>query len=251
MYHAFGKGILSAYRIFTVNKILTTGLFGNLTLKMMKKKIFSLAICVTFFSCNSNERVSKDVFEQVNKSMEVKKLSESEIIQAAMVWGEEISKESQEQLMTALKLAIAEEGIPGAIDFCNVNALPIVREVGEKYGVSVRRASFNYRNPEDKPQQEEEKVLDAYTYNAENGIKNEPNIQKIQNGEILLFTKAIVIPDAFCLNCHGEVGKEISSKTAEKLKSLYPDDKATGHKVGDLRGMWSIGLPKKELIKRL
>lgn len=218
---------------------------------MMKKTIYVLIISLTLSACNSNERVSKDVFEQVNKSMEVKKLSESEIIQAAMVWGEEISKESQEQLTAALKQAIAEEGVPGAIGFCNVNALPIMSEVGEKYGVSVRRVSLKYRNPEDKPLPEEEALLDAYAYNTENRIKNEPNIQKIQNGDVLLFTKAIVIPDAFCLNCHGEVGKEISPETAEKLKTLYPDDKATGHKVGDLRGMWSIGLPKKELIKRL
>ena len=217
----------------------------------MRKTIYTLAISLAFYACNSNERVSKEVFEQVNKSMEVKKMSESDIIQAAMKWGEEISKESQEQLMTALREAIATKGVLGAIDFCNVNALPIVKEVGDKYGVTVRRASLKYRNPEDKPRPEEEALLDAYAYNAETGIKNDPNIQKIQNGEVLLFTKAIVIPDAFCLNCHGEIGKEISLETAEKLKSLYPDDKATGHKVGDLRGMWSIGLPKKELIKRL
>ncbi|ERM83411.1 hypothetical protein P872_03265 [Rhodonellum psychrophilum GCM71 = DSM 17998] len=217
----------------------------------MKKTIFSLALYLALSACGSNERVSKEVFEQVNRSMEVKKLSESEIIQAAMVWGEEISKESQEQLMAALKKAIADEGVPGAIEFCNVNALPIVREVGEKHGVTVRRVSMKYRNPEDKPLPEEEALLDAYTYNSENGIKNEPNIQRIQNGDILLFTKAIVIPDAFCLNCHGSIDKEISPETAQKLKNLYPEDKATGHKVGDLRGMWSIGLPKKELIKRL
>ncbi|MDX5479804.1 MAG: DUF3365 domain-containing protein, partial [Cyclobacteriaceae bacterium] len=29
------------------------------------------------------------------------------------------------------------------------------------------------------------------------------------------------------------------------------EDKAIGHEVGDLRGMWSIRIPKKEVVKRM
>jgi hypothetical protein len=32
---------------------------------------------------------------------------------------------------------------------------------------------------------------------------------------------------------------------------LYPEDKAIGHKIGDLRGMWSIRIPKKEVVKKM
>ena len=61
--------------------------------------------------------------------------------------------------------------------------------------------------------------------------------------------KAITIPNGLCLNCHGEPGKEINESTLEKINSLYPEDKAIDFKVGDLRGMWSIEMPKKEVVK--
>lgn len=217
----------------------------------MKKIIFITVVLPFIFACNSNERISKDVFEEVNKSMEVKKLSEVDILDEAMAWGEEISSEAQDQLISTLQKAIAEKGVHEAIEFCNIEALPILQEVSTKHNVSIKRASIAYRNPADKPSEYEAAILDAYAYNAENNIKNEPNIQKLENGTVLLYTKAIQIPNSLCLNCHGEVGKDISEETLGKIENLYPDDKAKGHKIGDLRGMWSIKIPKAEVIKRL
>lgn len=217
----------------------------------MKKIIYISIFLSVIFACNSNEKISKDVFEEVNKSMEVKKLSEVEILEEAMAWGEEISTEAQNQLISTLQKGIADKGVPEAIEFCNVEALPILQDVSTKHNVTIKRASIAYRNPADKPSEYEAAILDAYAYNAENDIKNEPNIQKLENGEVLLYTKAIQIPNSLCLNCHGKVGIDISEETLGKIESLYPDDKAKGHKIGDLRGMWSIKIPKAEVIKRL
>ncbi|MCR9014202.1 c-type heme family protein [Aquiflexum gelatinilyticum] len=216
------------------------------------KKILGFLLAIIFLSsCGSNERVSKEVFEEVNKSMEVKKLNEVDILQAGMEWGDEISTEAQQQLVSALQKAIEEKGVPGAIEFCNVQAFPILQEVGTKYGVTVRRASNKYRNPADKPTEEEKGILEAYEYNAENELPLDPSIQKFENGEVYLYTKAIKIPNGMCLNCHGEPGTEISAETQKALAELYPEDKATGHKIGDLRGMWSIRIPKKEVVKKM
>lgn len=202
-------------------------------------------------SCGGGERVSKEVFEEVNKNMEVKRLSEAEILEEAMIWGDSISTEAQMQLISQLQNAISEKGVPGAIEFCNINALPILTEVGKVHGVSIKRASNRYRNPADQPDAQEAPILDAYEYNAENGIKSEPNIQKIDGGEVFLYTKPIVIPGGLCLSCHGDPGKDINAETLSKLAELYPEDQAKGHKVGDLRGMWSLKIPKKEVVKRM
>lgn len=214
---------------------------------LVKLIIPALLIC----SCGPQERVSKEVFEAVNEKMEVKKLSDFEIVQEAMVWGDSIATEAQVQLISNLQKAIADKGVDGAVEFCNVNATSLLNEVAEKYNVSIRRASNRYRNPADQPNEDEQPLLEAYEYNAENGIKSEPSIQKIENGDVLLYTKAIVIPGAFCLSCHGDPSKEIDSKTLQKIDSIYPNDKAKGHQIGDLRGMWSIRIPKKEVVNRL
>jgi hypothetical protein len=217
------------------------------------KNVSLLLIVIAFvsFSCNSNERVNKELFEEVNKSMEVKKLSDFQITSAALEWGNEISTKAQEELIKALTDALEKSGPIGAIEFCKGEALPILQEFSDQFGVSIRRVTSQPRNGQNVPDKYEQEILSAYEYNAENNLKNEPNIQKIEGGEVLLYTKAIQIPGGLCLQCHGVVGKDINIETANTIKNLYPEDKAIGYSLNDLRGMWSIKIPRKEVVKKL
>ena len=216
----------------------------------MKHFLYFLIPLVLLAACGQQERISKSVFDEVNKAMEAKKLSDSQIAQEAMSWGDSITTEAQQQLMANLHKAVNEQGAAGALDFCSVNAAPIIKELSDKYGVSIRRTSFRARNQDNLPTKEEFPILDAYLYNAENGIENEPNIQSIEGGDILLYTKAIVISTEFCLACHGEPTNDIEIGVLSKIDSLYPEDLARNFKVGDLRGMWSLKIPKKAVVLR-
>lgn len=211
----------------------------------------ALVLCFLLISCDSEKKISREVVEEVRHANEIKKLSEADILNEAMEWGDEISTEAQRQLMEQLQNAIAQHGIPGAVEFCNVQALPILKETGDGLGVAIRRASNDYRNPAGQPNEDEKLVLEAYEYNERNKVKNEPNIQKTKNGRVLLYTKAITIPGSLCLNCHGSPGTDITEETLEKINRLYPEDRAKGHQVGDLRGMWSISIPQNEIVNRL
>ena len=220
----------------------------------MKKLTFPLALLFfhLLLSCKSDKRISREVFEQVQRSQEVKKINKVDILNKALEWGEEISLEAQKELMGTLQKAISERGVSGAVEFCNIEALPILKQVSDEYGVSIRRASNAYRNPADQPNETEKAILEAYEYNQENGIEgNAPNVQKLENGKELLFTKAITIPGGLCLNCHGEPGVNIEKETLEIIDRLYPEDKAKGHQIGSLRGMWSISIPIKEVVNKM
>jgi len=215
------------------------------------KRFTILALLPVLFSCGSGERVSKEVFEEVNNSMEVKKLSDAEILASALEWGDSISAKAQAELISNLQKAIEENGIPGAVEFCSTEAMSIKETIGSEYGVTIKRVSNFYRNPNDKPDEMEGRILETYEYDVENDIKPTPNIQAIEGGEVLLYSKAIVIPSGLCLNCHGEPEKEINSETLSKIDSIYPGDLARNHKVGDLRGMWAIYIPKGEVVNKL
>lgn len=217
----------------------------------MKQLIYFLFSSFLFIACGPRERISKNVFDEVNRSMEAKKLSEAQITQEAMIWGDSISSEAEQQLMASLREAVQEKGHADALAFCNVNAAPIIKEVSDTYGVSIRRTSTRARNQDNLPTEEELPLLEAYQYNMENGIENEPNIQRIEGGEVLLYTKAIVISSEFCLACHGQLEKDIEVAVLAEIDSLYYDDLARGFVVGDLRGMWSLKLPKKSVVNRL
>ncbi|UCS94765.1 DUF3365 domain-containing protein [Echinicola marina] len=217
----------------------------------MKRLLILGVFASGIMACNSEKHVDKEVLEEVNQSMEIKKVSEVDILNKAMEWGDEISGAAQEELMTKLLSTIEEKGVSEAIAFCNVEALPGLKKLSDDYGVKIRRVSHDYRNPEDQPGEMEEMLLQAYEYNEENDIANTTNVQELPGGEVLLYTKAIKIPGKLCLNCHGAPGKDITEETLAKLNELYPEDKAKGHEVGDLRGMWSIAIPKKEVVKKL
>jgi hypothetical protein len=215
------------------------------------KNLILLLIPILIISCGPQERISKEAFDDVQRNNDVRRITEVEILNEAMAWGDSITQEAQAQLIAQLQQAIAANGHPGAIDFCQVNALPILKSLETKYAVTLRRVSSRPRNPADTPNADEIPLLDAYSYNAENNILADPSIQKLQQGEVFLYTKPIMLSNAMCLSCHGDPKKDIAPETAAKLKQLYPQDPATGYAEGDLRGMWSLRLPKKEVVKRL
>lgn len=207
------------------------------------------AIFVLFCSCGSDQKISREVFEEVQQANEVKRLSEVDIFNEALKWGEEISAKAQNQLMTNLEKAIEEKGADAAMEFCNTQVVKILKEIGDQYGVTIRRVSNYSTNSADQPLEEEKMLLEAYQYNEQNNVKHEPNLQKIKDGSVLLFTKAITNPDGLCLHFYGNPDKDIDEKTLQKLTPSYSEDR--GHELGDLQGMWSIAIPQREVVKRL
>lgn len=219
------------------------------------QKTYRLVILIPllslFFACGSEKSVDRETFKEIQKSTEIKKVNEADLLEFTMQWGDKISGEAQKTLVETLQKAIAEQGASGAVEFCHAEALPITQKVAEKHKVVVKRVSLKNRNPANAPNEMEKNLLEAYAYNVEQGLENQPNIQKVDNGEVLLYTKTIVIPGGICLQCHGDPNTEIEAATLAKINEKYPQDKATGYKAGELRGMWSIAIPRKEAIKNM
>jgi hypothetical protein len=217
----------------------------------MKNYLTLLIFSVLVFSCGPRERVSKEVFDEVNKTMEVKRVTDAEITQEAMIWGDSIITLAQKNLISNLQKAIEEGGLVHAIQFCNENASELTDVLDPSEGVIIKRVSTKNRNPLNVPDEDEAQILDAYAYNSEQGLESEPNIQKIENGEVLLYTKAIIFPGGLCQNCHGNPDSDLTPEVLKEIKNRYPQDQAFGFKTGDLRGMWSVKMPKKSIVNRL
>ena len=67
----------------------------------------------------------------------------------------------------------------------------------------------------------------------------------------ILYAKPIVMNNPLCLNCHGTVGTQVSVEANALLNSLYPEDNATKHQLGDLRGIWSITFAREDIVTYL
>ncbi|OWR13350.1 DUF3365 domain-containing protein [Chryseobacterium sp. VAUSW3] len=143
--------------------------------------------------------------------------------------------EAQQLLGSQLKQKIAEGGPENALQFCNINAIPLTDSISKKYSVSIKRVSDKYRNPDNAANPAELAVITTYKAMLAAGKMPEGLLKDNHY-------YAPIVTNAMCLQCHGTPGKELAEKTHLKIKSLYPQDKATGYGVDELRGIFSIAI---------
>lgn len=158
--------------------------------------------------------------------------------------GPAITAEASGKLIAALTAAIAEDGPHGAIGVCSEKAPGIAEVVGKAHGVTLRRVTDKPRNPANAASEAEREILAAFALDMKNGKAPEP--ETIKNPEVgTTFLAPIVIPGPLCLQCHGDPAGDIAPETLTSIRKLYPEDKATGYKPGDLRGAWKVTFDPK------
>jgi len=139
-------------------------------------------------------------------------------------------------LQKELKGAMQAGGPLNALQVCNIEALPITTKISEDKNASVSRVSLKNRNPDNVPDDWEKIILEDFDDRAAKGEDvTEMGFAEViekdgKNG--IRFMKALPT-GGVCLTCHGE---GVSGELKAKLDELYPDDKATGYKLGEVRG---------------
>lgn len=147
----------------------------------------------------------------------------------------------KEELSAKLKEKIQESGPIGAIGFCNQNALPLTAKVSQSLGIDIRRISNKPRNPANQMSPGEEQIFESIQLEMQNGSKTPHRLVSTKKNQIVYLP--IVLSDT-CLVCHGDKETQIPKDVQKSLAKLYPMDKATGYKAGELRGLFQVTLPK-------
>jgi Tfp pilus assembly protein FimT len=138
-------------------------------------------------------------------------------------------------LKSALGAAIKQGGLVEGINVCKMQA-PAISDSLSTDGWTVARKSTKNRNPNNKPDDwEAEKIAQLVDM-----IRNSESIDNVtfstnKDGQFR-FAKAIKVAPV-CLNCHGQT---IAPEVKQVLSEHYPHDLATGYRLGDLRGIFSI-----------
>ena len=149
--------------------------------------------------------------------------------------GKRLTAEAFALLSKNLTEAIAKDGVPGSIGFCSEKALPLTASVD----ANLRRVSHKARNPKNKADAAELEILNAYRETMKAGKPPEPQLRRQADGTETFFAP-IVLANPLCLKCHGAPDSDIDADTLAALRKLYPQDEATGFRVGELRGMWRV-----------
>ena len=143
-------------------------------------------------------------------------------------------------LIGELQKAIAAGGPVNAISVCKVVAPQIAANMSAEKKMTIGRTSLKLRQPNNKPDEWELQQLQSFEQRKAAG-ENPANIEfgeYVSRGGKTVFRYMKAIPTAqLCLNCHGG---SLTPEVTAKLKQLYPQDAATGFKVGDIRGAFTI-----------
>ncbi|WP_297807964.1 DUF3365 domain-containing protein [uncultured Methylophaga sp.] len=149
-------------------------------------------------------------------------------------------KEFASSLKNALMEAMKDGGPIESIAVCNLVAPTIAAEMSKKYGMEIGRTSLRVRNPANEADVWETSVLQQFQNRLNGGeaIQKLTFSEKVETelGSNRRMMKAIPT-DKLCLSCHG-------SKIAEPVQAMidqyYPEDMATGFKLGDIRGAFTV-----------
>ncbi|MEI6414124.1 MAG: DUF3365 domain-containing protein [Pseudomonadota bacterium] len=139
-----------------------------------------------------------------------------------------------------LEAAMKSGGPVTAIAVCHTRAPQIAKDFTQSTGWTVGRTSLKLRHAKNQPDAWETQVLQQFESRRQAG----EDLQTMEFSEVLThgdkqeFRYMKAIPTAeLCLGCHG---MEIKPEVQAALKQLYPEDHATGFKVGDLRGAFTL-----------
>ena len=136
---------------------------------------------------------------------------------------------------------IQKKGTLEALEFCNINANQLTDSMSIASNATIRRVSDKPRNPKNTANAKEYQYIQEFKTKIAN--KEEPQPIVVDTGSLVNFYYPIVTNE-LCLQCHGQPVKEIQPNILKSLKTLYPDDKAIGYRMDEVRGIWSITFNK-------
>jgi hypothetical protein len=146
------------------------------------------------------------------------------------------------RLLQVLTDAIAKSGAADAIAVCQEIAPKMAQAASEQSGWQVRRVSLRNRNPKAVPDAWERETLEDFDRRAVAGeapASLERTGTEVVDGRPVQRYMRALPTQGLCLGCHGAT-EQLAPGVAERLKALYPDDRAVGYGLGQIRGAMTL-----------
>lgn len=135
-----------------------------------------------------------------------------------------LGKELKKELQAGMKKSPSE-----ALQICNIKA-PKIEEKYKSEDLKIGRVSLKNRNPSNRPKEWMKQYIEKF--HAQKNTKSYMFVS-IDNKRKGLLKPIITMPN--CLKCHGS---NIDKSLEGEILKLYPNDKARGYKVGEIRGFF-------------
>lgn len=152
------------------------------------------------------------------------------------------------RLLEKLNAEYQQGGAERGVQVCSQVAQALTQQVGREQGVQIRRVSLKNRNPRNAPDAWERQVLQRWERDLRDGkpITEVAEWRTERGQRVFRYMRPIKIIAPVCLECHGT---QIKPEVLRLIRERYPNDKARGYQMGDLRGAFSVKITPME-VKR-
>ena len=150
---------------------------------------------------------------------------------------EALSGKFAADLKKTLMAAVQSGGLSAGVQVCHSEAAKIAQSYSSN-GWEIGRTSLKTRNHRNQPNAEQLHILQSFADKLAQGadISSLSQVSYNEDDKRYLYMKPIAT-QALCLACHGD---NIEPQLHSKIKALYPQDTATGFKLGDMRGAFTV-----------
>lgn len=162
-------------------------------------------------------------------------------IEARLEVARAATKKHATRLKADLAQALKDGGPKGAIGACVSLSPDIDATISEEHSIEIGRTALKVRNTENAPDDWEIAGLERFAKQIAEGADH----HKLEHHEITVTTEGQrlfrymkpIMMQEMCLACHGpNMAQELKSEIAKS----YPDDKAIGFNIGELRGAFTL-----------
>lgn len=153
--------------------------------------------------------------------------AEQQAVDRARQAAQHLGRTVRARLMEAM-----QQGPEAAVRVCASEAQALTRKAAEEQGARVGRSSLRLRNPENEGPEWVRAWLHDKGERPAEGV--EPAVGISSDPPVARFVGPIAI-EGPCLMCHGP-SDAIPAPVRTILSEHYPNDRATGYRLGDLRG---------------
>jgi hypothetical protein len=147
--------------------------------------------------------------------------------------------EMQNATSIELTRALSSGGPGDAIRVCHLSATSLVERLGREEGIAAGRTAARLRTPTNAPKPWAAPLVKQYA----NAKAADVDGFAVDLGDKVGVMRP-VLHRATCSPCHG-LDEQLDPQVRKELKDRYVVDRATGFKVGDLRGWIWVEVPKQ------
>lgn len=163
----------------------------------------------------------------------VKRIMPADLLHATRWAGDSLTATADTLLRRTLARALATGGVAGAMSLCRPETYPAVDSLARVLHATARRVSTRPRDPAHR----------AILLAAEIQTDTTRTLHR-ESPEVFFYQRPIVLNNALCLRCHGTVGRDIAPADYALIRQQYPQDQATGYRLGQQMGAWQVSLER-------